>query len=211
MAEVHPGVRDADVVVHPLNAAVQVYPAAVVLHVVHRVVDVDAVVLVGQVPLQLVATVLVDPELVVDLLECPLHPGLALPDLANLPPQAPLHSIADKVNLLATLPRFKNDQILKFPILLPVVDALGVDLHRPLSLNERLLQVPPARLQLVGEVDVELELCLELLSPVHLVTQPLPDPPVRVPLGGHRLVLPLPDQPHRLVPDSLRLLSNEKN
>ena len=36
MAEVHPGVRDADVVVHSLNAAVQVYPAAVVLHVVHR-------------------------------------------------------------------------------------------------------------------------------------------------------------------------------
>ena len=176
MAEVHPGVRDADVVVDPLNAAVQVYPATVVLHIVRRVVDVDAVVLVGKVPLQLVATVLVDPELVVDLLECPLHPGLALPDLANLPPQAPLHSIADKVNLLTTLPRFKNDQILKFLILLPVVDALGVDLHRPLRLNERLLQVPPTRLQLVGEVDVEFQLRLQLLPPVNLIPQPLSDP-----------------------------------
>ena len=106
VAEVHPGVRDADVVVHSLNAAVQVYPAAVVLHVVHRVVDVDAVVLVGEVPLQLVATVLVDPELVVDLLECPLHPGLTLPDLVHLPPQAPLHSIAHKVNLLPSFPKF---------------------------------------------------------------------------------------------------------
>ena len=122
VAVVHPGVRDTDVIVHPLDAAVQVDPATVVLHVVDSVVDVDPVVLVGQVPLQIVATVLINPELVVDLnnkdahsnchatnlhlLECPLHPGLALPDLVHLPPQAILHSIADKVDLLPALPTY---------------------------------------------------------------------------------------------------------
>ena len=42
--------------------------------------------------------------------------------------------------------------------LLPVIDALGIDLQRSLRLQERLLQVPLARLQLVSEVDVELQL-----------------------------------------------------
>ena len=120
VAEVHPGVGNAHVVVHPLDAAVEVDAAAVVLHVVDRVVDVDPVVLVGQVSLQLVPAVLVHPELVVDLdskdddhqhddtglhlLECPLHPGLALSDLVHLPPQAALHAVTHEIDLLAPLP-----------------------------------------------------------------------------------------------------------
>ena len=51
---------------------------------------------------------------------------------------------------------------------LPVVNALRVDLHGPLRLGQRLLQVPPAGLQLVREVDVQLQLGLQLLPPVNL-------------------------------------------
>ena len=36
--------------------------------------------------------------------------------------------------------------------------------------------------------------------------EPLPDPPVAVSLGQSGLVLPLPDQPHRLIPDPLALV-----
>ena len=47
-------------------------------HLVDGVVDVDAVVLVGEVPLQLVAAVLVHTQLVVHLLQGLLHPRLTL-------------------------------------------------------------------------------------------------------------------------------------
>ena len=91
-------------------------------HLVDGVVDVDAVVLVGEVPLQLVAAVLVHTQLVVHLLQGLLHPRLtlpslssslslhhhhahlALPDLVHLPMQRPLHSVAHQVYLLPPLP-----------------------------------------------------------------------------------------------------------
>ena len=59
------------------NAAVQVDGPAGVLEVVAGVVNVDAVVLVGHVPLQLMPGVPVDPQLVVHLLQGPFHLVLA--------------------------------------------------------------------------------------------------------------------------------------
>ena len=95
MTKVHPRVGDADMVVHPLHTAVVVDAPALVAELVHRVVDVDPVVLVGEVPLQLVTTVLVDSELVVDVVQTLLHPRLTFPDLVNLATQRMLHSITD--------------------------------------------------------------------------------------------------------------------
>ena len=191
VGEIHPGLGDADVVVDPLHPGVEVDGLAGVVELVDGVVDVDPVVLVGQISLQLVPTVLVDPQLVVDGLQGLPHPGLALLDLVHLPGQGVLHAVTHQVDLLPAL---------------PVVETLAVHLHRALRLGQGLLQVPPGALQLVGEVDVQLQLVLDLRPPVDLVPQPLPDPPVGVPLGGHGLVLPLPDQPDGLVPDPLRVL-----
>ena len=101
-------------------------------HLVDGVVDVDAVVLVGEVPLQLVAAVLVHPQLVVHLLQGLLHPRLtlpslslhhhhhhhahlALPDLVHLPMQRPLHSVAHQVYLLPPLPGVVASQQVRAP------------------------------------------------------------------------------------------------
>ena len=59
------------------NSTVEVDGPAGVLQVVAGVVDVDAMVLVGHVSLQLVPGVPVDPQLVVHLLQRPLHLVLA--------------------------------------------------------------------------------------------------------------------------------------
>ena len=75
-----------------------------------RVVDVDAVVLVGQVPLYLVPSVPVDPKLVVDLLQRPLHLILAALDVINLPHQAVLHTVIDQIYSLPPLPSQNSDE-----------------------------------------------------------------------------------------------------
>lgn len=95
VAEVGPRLGDADIRVDLLDAAVQVDGPAGVLQVVACVVDVDAVILVGQVPLDLVPGVPVDPQLVVDLFQCPLHLVLAALDVVHLSHQAVLHTIID--------------------------------------------------------------------------------------------------------------------
>ena len=59
------------------------------------VVNVNAMVLVGEVSLQLVSTFLVMPQLVVDLLQGLGHPCLALLDLVHLPHQGVLHPVPD--------------------------------------------------------------------------------------------------------------------
>ena len=95
VAEVGPCLGDADIRVDLLNAAVQVDGPAGVLQVVARVVDVYAVILVGQVTLDLVPGVPVDPQLVVNLLQRPLHLILAALDVVHLSHQAVLHTIID--------------------------------------------------------------------------------------------------------------------
>ena len=55
----------------------------------------------------------------------------------------------------------------------------------------------------MSEIDVELKLTLELRPPVHLIPQPLSNPPVRVPLGGVGHIIPFPDQPDSLIPNPL--------
>ena len=86
-----------------------VLPASV-LQVVARVVDVDAVVLVGQVSLYLVPRVPVDPQLVVDLLQRPLHLVLAALDVVHLPHQTVLHTVIDQIYSLPPLPSQNSDE-----------------------------------------------------------------------------------------------------
>ena len=151
--------------------------SAGVHQIVAGVVDVDGVVLVGQVPLDLVPRVSVHSKLVVHLLQRPFHLVLARLDLVNLPHQRVLHSIVHHVDSLPPL---------------PVVDAFRVHPHRPLRLCQGPLQVLPHRLQLVGLVDVSLQLGLELRSPEGLVMEPLSNSPICVPLSHRRLVLAFP-------------------
>ena len=54
VGEIHPGLWDADVTIHSLHTGVDVDGLAGVVQLVDGVVDVDTVVLVSQVPLQLV-------------------------------------------------------------------------------------------------------------------------------------------------------------
>ena len=77
VADVSPRLRNADVGVNLLNATMKVDGPAGVLEIVAGVVNVDAVVLVGQVSLNLVSGVPVDTKLMVDLLQGPLHLVLA--------------------------------------------------------------------------------------------------------------------------------------
>ena len=95
VAEVGPRLGDADIRVDLLNAAVQVDGPAGVLQVVASVVDVYAVILVGQISLNLVPGVPVDAQLVVNLLQRPLHLVLAAFDVVHLSHQAVLHTIID--------------------------------------------------------------------------------------------------------------------
>ena len=104
VTEVGPCLGDANVGVHLLDAAVQVDGSAGVLKVVTGVVNVDAVVLVGQIPLYLVPGVPVDPKLVVDLLQGSLHLVLAALDVVHLPHQAVLNSVIHQIYSLSPLP-----------------------------------------------------------------------------------------------------------
>ena len=91
--------------VHPSqtgNCCVIDAPAHV-LHVVTGVVNVDAVILVGEVSLQLVPGISVDPQLVIDLLQGPLHLVLAGLYVVNFSHQRVLNAIIHHVDTLPTL------------------------------------------------------------------------------------------------------------
>ena len=105
--------------------------------------------------------------IVLHLLQGPLHLVLARLDLVHLPHQRVLDPVVDHVDPLPAL---------------PVVDALRVHPHRPLSLCQGPLQVLPHRLQLVGLVDVPLKLRLQFRSPERFVVEPFPNSSVRIPL-----------------------------
>ena len=72
------------------------------------------------------------------------------------------------------------DQVDALPAL-PVVDALGCDAHRALGLGEGALQVLPRLHEVVGLVEVLLQLGVELGAPEAHVVEALADAPVRVP------------------------------
>ena len=85
IAKVCPGFRNTDVGVNLFNPTMEVDGSAGVLEVVASVVNVDTVILVGQVSLYLVSSVPVHSKLVVHLLQGPLHLFLAGLDVVHLP------------------------------------------------------------------------------------------------------------------------------
>ena len=102
-------------------------------HLVDGVVDVDAVVLVGEVPLQLVAAVLVHTQLVVHLLQGLLHPRLTLPSLSSL---LSLLSLLSLISLLSILHHHHAH--------LALPDLVHLPMQRPLhSVAHQVYLLPP--------------------------------------------------------------------